>query len=368
MKKLLVICGPTATGKTSLGLHLAKKFNGEIISADSRQVYKGMDIATGKDVKNGEWMMDNRALGHWEIEGIPFWLLDAVEPNEEFSAAHFTDLAWEKIKNIWQRKKLPILVGGTGLYIKTIIEDVPSKGISPNWPLRKQLELKSIDSLFEELAELDSFRAGQMNSSDRQNKRRLVRAIEVTRWRMANRLQETKKSPQFDSLLIGLSTSLKTLYQKIDKRVDEHLQMGAENEMKKLLEKGFSWKLSSMSAMGYQEWQPYFEGKAKIEKTDGLNGLTFRKKDGKIRWKKKFLSGTLKVMPKKIEISHRTIIFTVFFLLFLWLLYFLRGVLIIFFFSIILMAAFNPLVDRLQRWRIPRALSIILIYILIFGA
>ncbi len=169
MKKLLVICGPTATGKTSLGLQLAKKFNGEIISADSRQVYRGMDIATGKDIGGGKWVKD-----HWEIERIPFWLLDVVEPNEEFSVAHFTDLAWEKIKDIWQRKKLPILVGGTGFYIKTIIEDIPSKGIPPNWSLRKQLELKFIDSLFEELAELDSFRAGQMEHSSQSTKNQIV--------------------------------------------------------------------------------------------------------------------------------------------------------------------------------------------------
>jgi len=289
MKKLLVICGPTATGKTSLGLYLAKKFQGEIISADSRQVYKGMDIATGKDIGRGKWIK-----GHWEIEGIPLWLLDIVEPNEEFSVAHFADLAWEKIKDIWQRKKLPILVGGTGFYIKAIIEDIPSKGIPPNWLLRGQLELKSVDSLFEELAELDSFRAGQVNSSDRQNKRRLIRAIEVARWRVSNRLQETKKLPQFDFLLIGLSTPLKNLYQKIDKRVDEHLQMGAENEVKKLLEKGFSWGLPSMSAMGYQEWRPFLDGKVKIEEilarwkfnehAYARRQMTWFRKDRRIKW------------------------------------------------------------------------------------
>ena len=96
MKKILVICGPTATGKTGLGLRLARKFNGELISADSRQVYKGMNIATGKDVDQGKWVKD-----HWEIEGIPLWLLDIIKPDEEFSVAHFTNLAWKKIKEIW---------------------------------------------------------------------------------------------------------------------------------------------------------------------------------------------------------------------------------------------------------------------------
>jgi len=289
MKKILVICGLTATGKTNLGLKLAKKFNGEIISADSRQVYKGMDIATGKDIGQGEWVKD-----HWEIEGIPLWLLDIIEPNEEFSVAHFTDLAWEKIKDIWHKGKLPILVGGTGFYLKAIIEDIPSKGVPPNWPLRKKLEKKPIKALFEELAELDSSRAGQMNNSDRQNKRRLIRAIEIARWRVANRLPESQELLIFETLFIGLKASLEILYQRIDKRVEEHLKMGAEKEVRGLLKKGFSWDLPSMSAMGYQEWRPFFEGKTNLgevltrwkfdEHAYARRQMTWFKKEKQIHW------------------------------------------------------------------------------------
>lgn len=289
MKKILVICGPTATGKTSLALKLAKKFKGEIISADSRQVYKGMDIATGKDISQGQWRKD-----HWQLKGIPLWLLDIIEPNEEFSAAPFADLAWEKIRDIWRRGKLPILVGGTGFYIKAIMEEIPSKGIPPNWPLRKELELKSKEALFEELAELDSSRAGQMNASDKQNKRRLIRAIEIARWRIENRLGEPLPSTQFDSLMIGLKAPLKFLYQKIDQRVEEHLKLGAEKEIKALLKKGFTWSFPSMTALGYREWQARFEGQATLtdvltrwqfdEHAYARRQMTWFKKNKKIKW------------------------------------------------------------------------------------
>jgi tRNA dimethylallyltransferase len=289
MKKILVVCGPTATGKTGLGLKLAKKFNGEIISADSRQIYKGMDIATGKDINQGKWVKD-----HWEIEGIPLWLLDIVEPNVEFSVAHYADLAWEKIKDIWQRGKLPVIVGGTGFYIKAVLENIPSQGIPPNWPLREKLELKSVESLFEELAKLDSFRAGQMNTSDRQNKRRLIRAIEIARWRVANLLPEDQKLPVFETLFIGLKTSSQILYRRIDKRVEERYKMGVKKEISGLLMKGFSWNLPSMSAMGYQEWRPFFEKKADLlqvltrwkfnEHAYARRQMTWFKKEKQIHW------------------------------------------------------------------------------------
>ena len=264
VKKLLVICGPTAMGKTALGIRLAKEFNGEIISADSRQIYQGMDIATGKDIQGGQWVKDKKLGDHWEIGGIPIWLLDVVHPNQEFSVAHYTNLVWKIIKAVWQKGKLPILVGGTGFYIKAIIDKIPTQEIPPNWSLRKELELKPIEALFEELAELDSSRAGQMNISDRKNKRRLIRAIEVARWRVGNRLWQPPKQPQLNVLMIGLTTSLKVLYQRIDRRIEQQIKLGAEDEVKKLVSQGYLWNLPAMSAMGYREWQPYLEGKATL--------------------------------------------------------------------------------------------------------
>jgi len=274
MKKLLIICGPTATGKTNLALKLAKKFDGEIVSADSRQVYQGMDIATGKDLptkakfKKEKSSLEGKGfkIGYYQVNGIRLWLYDIVKPNYFFNVSDWVKCARWVIKDIYRRGKLPILVGGTGFYLKAIIEDIPSRDIPPNWSLREKLELKSEKALFEELAELDSSRAGQMNTSDKQNKRRLIRAIEIARWRIEPRLEKTLRLIKFDSLTIGLKAPLKFLYQKINQRVEKQFKKGAEKEIKKLIKKGLSWNLPSMSALGYREWRPIFEGQVDLDK------------------------------------------------------------------------------------------------------
>ena len=180
MNKLLVICGPTATGKTSLGILLAKKVDGEIISADSRQVYIGMDLGTGKDLpKNSEFKIQNSKIGYYLFDKIPVWMIDIVKPNQEFSAADFVGLASKVINDINSRNKLSIIVGGTGFYIKALIDGVDTLGIPPDWELRKQLGLKSTAELFEMLSRINSEKSASMNSSDKQNPRRLIRAIEV---------------------------------------------------------------------------------------------------------------------------------------------------------------------------------------------
>ena len=146
MNKLLIICGPTATGKTSLGIKLARKFNGEIVSADSRQVYKGMDVATGKDLPVGSKYQVSSIkyqkirAGYYLFEGIPVWMLDVVEPNQEFSVAQYIDLGQKVMVDIWRRKKAPIVVGGTGFYIKGLIDGIETLGVEPNWELRNRLE------------------------------------------------------------------------------------------------------------------------------------------------------------------------------------------------------------------------------------
>ena len=132
MEKLLIICGPTATGKTKLGIKLAKKFNGEIVSADSRQVYKGMDIGTGKEVEDGKWVVDE----------IPIWLLDIVNPDYRFNVADYKKCADVVLDDIWKQGKLPILVGGTGFYIKAVIDGIGTMGVPPDWELRKILSAK----------------------------------------------------------------------------------------------------------------------------------------------------------------------------------------------------------------------------------
>ena len=155
MKKALVICGPTATGKTSLGLKLAKKYNGQIISADSRQVYKGMDIGTGKDLPlNAKQQKD----GHYLIKGIKVWGYDLINPNQDFSVGHFIKFTKPLIKKIHHQNQLPILVGGTGLYLKAVTGSIDTINIPPNPSLRKKLEKLSRTKLANTLKKIKHVR------------------------------------------------------------------------------------------------------------------------------------------------------------------------------------------------------------------
>ena len=315
MNKILVICGPTATGKTSLGINLAKMFNGEIVSADSRQVYKGMDIGTGKDLpKNSKLKTQNSKLqlkdqkyqvGDYLFEGISVWMLDVVQPNQEFSVAQYVELAQKIIEDIWQREKLPIIVGGTGFYIKGLTDGIETLGVEPNWELRNRLEKFSVQKLFEILARLDSSKAASMNASDRKNPRRLIRAIEIASKNGGQRTATAKAGSRCggkdrrqkmtaEILWIGLKAELKNLYRRIDERVDKQTKMGAEEEVKKLIKKGYQWDLPAMSAMGYGVWRPYFEGKGTLgevikrwkfdEHSYARRQMTWFKRDKRVHW------------------------------------------------------------------------------------
>ncbi len=273
MNKLLVICGPTGVGKTSLALRLAKKFNGEIVSADSRQVYKGMDIGTGKDLPaNSKFKILNPKqfqisnfkfqIGYYLFAGIRTWLLDVVTPAQEFSVADYVNLAWKVISDIWKRKKLPIIVGGTGFYIKGLVDGIETLGVPPDWELRQKLQDLSVQKLFEMLARIDPEKAASMNASDRKNPRRLIRAIEL-----ASKTPKRALVPRrytLNPIFIGLKAPYKTLYQRIDKRINEQIKMGAEKEVRKLLKQGCAWDLPAMTAMGYGVWREYFEDKKSL--------------------------------------------------------------------------------------------------------
>lgn len=168
MKKALIICGPTATGKTKLALQLAKELNGELVSADSRQVYLGNDIETGKDKD----IIENSR--------IKIWLLDILNQNEEFSVSAWRKLAKKAISDILSRDKLPIIVGGSGLYIKSLIQELPDIDVPYDTKLRKDMENKSAVELFNYLKSLNSQKADLLNNSDKHNKRRLIRSIEIS--------------------------------------------------------------------------------------------------------------------------------------------------------------------------------------------
>jgi len=249
MNKLLVILGPTASGKSDLAIKIAKFFNGEIVSADSRQVYKEMNIGTAKPIKNN--------LHH---------LLNIVNPRQRFSASQYKELAYKAIKDIQNRNKLPILCGGTGLYISSVIENWQFPKLSPQEKLRKELEKKSVKQLFEIYQKLDTKGAKFIAKA---NKRRLIRAIEVCKANNKPFWQQRKKAkPIFDTLVIGIKLPKEELKKRIAERVEKMIKMGLETEVKSLIKK-YGW-VPSLQTIGYQEWKEYFEGKINKKEVQNL--------------------------------------------------------------------------------------------------
>lgn len=247
MNKLLVILGPTSSGKTSLSIKLAKKFSGEIVSADSRQIYKNLDIGSGKVTKK-------------EMQKIPHYLLSIANPKKRFSVAQYQKLALKAIKNIQKKNKLPILVGGTGFYIQSIVDNIIIPEVKPNWKLRKKLEKKSTEQLYKMLLIKDPERAKNI---DKHNPRRLARALEIIS--KTNHpippLVRGRASNQLDILQIGITKSFEELKKLINKRLIKRLQNKAMiNEVKKL-HKFLSWKRLEEFGLEYRFVAQYLQNK-----------------------------------------------------------------------------------------------------------
>lgn len=283
--KLLVVCGPTATGKTSLSFKLAKEFVGEIVSADSRQVYKYMDIGTGKE---------------WD-EDVKIWGYDLVDPRENYSVSDYFREIKYVIEDIWKRGKLPIIVGGTGLYIKSLIDGIATVDIPKNENLRESLEKMSVVELFEKLATLDSAKAASLNTSDSKNSRRLVRAIEVAVWSIENSTQkhivekrEKVLDKNVDLLMVGLTAPLSDISNNIDNRVEKRMNDGFIDEVETLLRMGVSWRNQSMNTLGYKESEKFFKEGLSYEEfiSEWVRNelryvkrqMTWFKKDKRIDW------------------------------------------------------------------------------------
>lgn len=258
LKKLIVILGPTASGKSELAFKLAKKFKGEIISADSRQIYKEMDIGTAKSKE-------------------PQHLIDIVNPNQEFTLAQYKKLAIEKIKEV----DIPFLVGGTGLYIQAVVDNLDIPQVKPNPKLRKELEKLTPEQLFEKLKKLDP-----EIQIDIHNKRRLIRAIEVC-ISTGKPFPKKKKKPLFNVLQIGLKTS----DEKINQRVDEMFKKGLEKEVKNLLKK-YPSDLPAFSGIGYKEIiQNPETAREQIKlhtRQYAKRQITWFKRDKRIKWVKNY--------------------------------------------------------------------------------
>ncbi|PIR57895.1 MAG: tRNA (adenosine(37)-N6)-dimethylallyltransferase MiaA [Parcubacteria group bacterium CG10_big_fil_rev_8_21_14_0_10_38_31] len=276
--KIIVILGPTAVGKSDFAVKVAEKINGEIISADSRQVYKNLDIGTGK-------------IKGKEMQGVPHYLIDIISPKKAFSVAQYRKLAIDSIQNILAKGKIPIIVGGTGQYIQSIVDNISIPEVPPNQKLRKELEAKTNDELFKILKKLDIRRAKNI---DKNNPRRLIRAIEIAR--AIGKVPKLKSKPNdnYQFLQIGLMASNEKLKQRIEKRIKKMLKSGLINEVKKIRQSGLSWK--KIHELGFEYQYPTLFLRNKIDRDEMLEKMlianykytkrqmTWFKKDKRIKW------------------------------------------------------------------------------------
>jgi tRNA dimethylallyltransferase len=254
MKPLVAIIGPTATGKSNLAINLARKFEGEVVSADSRQVYRHMDIGTAKLLPD-------------ELSIVPHHLVDIIDPDADFSLAEYQRLAYRTIDDIQSRGKLPVLAGGSGLYVRAVLEGWVIPEVPPDTGLRRSLEERAAngeaDEMYRELVEIDPEAADRI---DRRNVRRLIRALEVSQKADGTFSQmQGKEPPPYDILMIGLTADRKELYKRIDDRVDIMVERGLVDEVKKLIDTGYSPELPSMSGIGYREIGMYLDGEIALE-------------------------------------------------------------------------------------------------------
>ena len=251
---LVAIVGPTAVGKTDLAVHLAQKVNGEIVSADSRQVYRGMDIGTAKATREEQ----ERAVHH---------LVDLLDPGETLGLAQFQELALAAIAGITARQRVPFLVGGTGQYVMAVVEGWQVPRVPPDEALRRELyrqaEEEGAEALHARLRALDPAAAGRI---DARNVRRVVRALEVclvTGTPIS--AQQTKSPPPYRVLILGLSLPRAELYRRIDDRVERMMEAGLEEEVRGLVAAGYRFDLPAMSGVGYGQFAPYLAGEATLD-------------------------------------------------------------------------------------------------------
>lgn len=275
--KIVVILGPTSSGKSALAVRLAKKFNAEVVSADSRQVYRDLNLGSGKITKK-------------EMSGVPHHLLDVVSPKGIFSAARYQKLAIKTVKDILRRGKLPIICGGTGLYIDSLLYGYRFPNIKPDYKLRLKLEKQTAENLFDRIKKLDPVRA---KSIDQKNKRRLVRALEII-LSSKKPVPQLEKDPLFDALKIGLLPPMPQLRQKVEKRLEQRLKAGLIAEIKRLHKNGLSFKRLENLGLECRFVSRYLRGLINREEMEKLilrshfeyikRQLTWWRKDKNIVW------------------------------------------------------------------------------------
>jgi len=284
MNRLIAIVGPTGVGKSKLALRLAQDFGGEIVSADSRQVYRHMDIGTAKPSQE-------------ERTPVPHHLIDIVAPDEDFSLAQYQRLAYKAIEGIHHRHKLALLVGGSGLYVWSVLEGWGIPQVAPDTEFRYSLEEKAArvgkDELYQELARVAPVAARRI---DPRNVRRTIRALEVYRGADVPLSQlQRKEEPPFNTMIIGLTADRVELYRRIDLRVDEMIKRGLVDEVKKLVNRGYDFNLPAMSGIGYKQIGMFLRGeltlaaaiqqiKFETHRFVRHQYSWFRLKDDRIKW------------------------------------------------------------------------------------
>lgn len=301
--KLIVILGPTAVGKTKLAVKLASYFNGEIVSADSRQVYRGMDIGTGKDLKEYEMSFrpQRRNLRSRDYtrddkrNKIPYHLIDVVSPNTKFSLAKYQKMAYLVIDDIIKREKIPFLTGGTGLYIQAVVDGMPLLPAKPDWKLREQLERMSDKKLLEKLKNLDPNLNDQIIQN---NKRRMIRYIEIMdqcKKPISVLWDEQKREAQYDCLMLGIKLDRELVNTKIDQRINIRLEKEEMvGEVERLHKKGVTWKRLKSFGLEYKFISQYLQDKLEYNKMVDLlktashqfakRQMTWFKRDKRIKW------------------------------------------------------------------------------------
>ncbi len=276
--RVIAVVGATASGKTSYAIELAKKINGEIISADSRLVYKGMDIGTAKPTID-------------EMQEIPHYMIDVVEPEYNYSVGLYVKEAKKHITDIISRGKVPIVVGGTGLYFRVLLENYDLPDVKPDYELRKELSSYSYEELLEMLTKLDEKAA---NSVEKNDKKKLIRYIEIIK--LAGKpldLVRGVKEKEFNVEWVGLNFPREILYDRINKRVDLMIEQGLIDETKKLLQK--NGRISNITdTIGYREVLSYLDGELSLDEAkDKLKQntrnyakrqLTWFRKNEQINW------------------------------------------------------------------------------------
>ena len=265
MDKVIVIVGQTASGKSDLAVMIAKKWGGEVISADSRQVYKGLDIGANKITKQ-------------EMRGVPHYLLDVASPKKRFAVSEFKDLAEVKIKEILERGKIPVICGGTGFYIDAVTRGVILPEVPPNTKIRKQLETKTAAELFRMLKKLDTKRAG---SIDKNNRVRLIRAIEIAK--ALGKVPKIKEvPPPYEFIKVGLYLPDAELKQKLHKRTLRMFRQGLLLEIKKLKKSGITEK--RLKELGFEYFHPVPDKVTGDNFKYSKRQMTWFKRDKEIKW------------------------------------------------------------------------------------